>query len=173
MRAWTRFLAAALPFVAAACSGITTNANLAPGANLSRYHTYAWYSPPQASESPGEQEVRAALENQLAQKGLVPATNAPPDFLIAYHGAKQQKVNVMPSYGYGWWGGYPNIYTYTEGTLIVDFIDPGTNKVFWRGTASGALSHPNNPDLHKIDTAVAKLVQKYPTQVAAVPRPAM
>ena len=180
MRPWTRYLPTALLIaVAAGCSGITTNANIAPGANLAQYHTYGWYAPPRPGESPGEQQVRVALENQLAQKGLVPATNGRPDFLVAYHATRQQKVAVTPGYGYGYGYGYglysgmPSAYTYTEGTLIVDFIDPKTNQAFWRGTASGVLNHPNNPDPQKIDTAVAKLMKRYPVEVASVPQPVM
>lgn len=176
MGRWRGLLAAAL-LAAAGCAGITTNAAVAPGANLAKYHTYGWYTPPGGRvESPGEQEVRAALERALAQKGLVPATTAPPEFLVAYHARKQQQVDVMPG-GYGWgygFYGYPDVSTYTEGTLIVDFVDPQTNQVFWRGTASAILDHPNNPDLGKIDQAVAKLIEQYPaTAAAATARPAM
>lgn len=180
MERWREFLAIAL-FATAGCSGITANSNTAPGANLGNYRTYGWYQPPSGEmQSVAEQEVRSALERELAQKGLVPATTEPPDFLVAYHATKQQKVSVTPSYGpygYGYWGyrwgSFPDVSTYTEGTLIVDFIDPKTNQVFWRGSAQGVVEHPNNPDLHRIDTAVAKLVKQYPTQVASVPRPAM
>ena len=176
MKRCTQFLALALLAVAG-CSGITANANVAPGANLGKYHTYGWYQPTAGgAESIGEQEVRGALERELAQKGLTLATTEKPDFLVAYHAKKQQQTSVTPGYygywGYGW-GGFPDVTTYTEGTLVVDFIDPATNQVFWRGTAQGVLEHPNNPDLHKIDTAVAKIVDQYPTQMAAAPRPAM
>lgn len=169
MKYWTRFLVAAA--AAAGCSGITANANVSPNTNLAQYHTYDWASTPGEQQGLGEQEVRAALQRELAQKGMTPATTAPPDFLVAYHERKQQQLDVTP--GYGYWD-YPSVQTYTEGTLIVDFIDPRTNKVFWRGTASGALVHPDNPDPKKIDTAVAKLVHKYPGPLAAsASRPAM
>jgi Domain of unknown function (DUF4136) len=179
MKRWKEFLAIAL-FAAVGCSGITANSNTAPGANLGKYHTYAWYQPPSGEmQSIAEQEVRSSLERQLAQKGLTMATTQPPDFLVAYHATKQQKVNVTPGYGYGYgywgyrWGGFPDVSTYTEGTLVVDFIDPQSNQVFWRGSAQGVVENPNNPDPQRIDTAVAKLVKQYPMQVASVPRPAM
>jgi len=177
MRRTTRLLATAFLFAVAACSGITANSNIAPGTNLAQYRTYAWHSGVSGqAESIGAQEVRSALQAQLAEKGLQLTTTGNPDFLVAYHGKKEQKVDVYPG-GYGYWGygwgGFPDVQTYTQGTLIVDFIDPKTNKVFWRGTASGVLDDPNNPNLAKIDTAVAKLVQQYPTQMAATQRPAM
>lgn len=164
-----------------ACSGITASSNFAPGVNTTQYRTFGWYAtPPGQALSVSDQQVRAALQNQLEQKGLTPATAAaPPDFLIAYHAKRQQKVDVSPGYaygygyGYGWWGGFPNVYTYTEGTLIVDFIDPKTNQVFWRGTAQSVLSHPNNPDPRKVDKAVAKIIKRYPSQLASIPRTRM
>ncbi len=167
-RSTTRLMMLAL-FVAAGCSGITTNANVAPGANLAKYHTYAWAPRPgDQMESPGEQQVRAALQRDLAQKGIVPATTQPPDFLVAYHARQQEKIEATPGYGWGYgWYGYPAFETYTQGTLIVDFVDPQTNQVFWRGTASGVVEHPNNPDLAKIDKAVAKLINQYPGTMAA------
>jgi hypothetical protein len=182
MRSCIRLLSTALLFAAGACSGITANSKIAPGTNLAQYRTYGWHNQQTGTESIGEQQVRSALQTQLAQKGLTLATTAPPDFLVAYHAKKEQKVQVYPGgggyWGYGYWGygwgGYPDIETYTQGTLMVDFIDARTNKVFWRGTASGVLDHPDNPDIQKIDTAVAKLVQQYPQQMAAATqRPAM
>jgi hypothetical protein len=179
MRPCIRLLStAALLFAAASCSGITANSNIAPGTNLAKYRTYGWQNQGTGQpESIGEQEVRSALQTQLAQKGLTLATTTPPDFLVSYHAKKQEKVESYPGgygyYGYGW-GGFPDIETYTEGTLIVDFIDPKTNRVFWRGTASGVLDNPDSPNMERIDTAVAKLVQQYPQQMTATtPRPAM
>jgi hypothetical protein len=173
MQRLTRFLLMSLLAVAA-CAGITTNAIVAPGANLSRYQTYGWAAQPAGqAQTIGEQQVRAALERDLAQKGLTPATNGSPDFLVAFHAKQQQRIEATPGYGWGYgWGGFPDVTTYTEGTLIVDFIDPKTNQVFWRGTASAVLNNPNNPDPQKIDKAVSKLVQQYPTQMASTSRPA-
>lgn len=154
------------------CSTISTNASFAPGANPAEYHTFAWAPQPAGHvESPGEQQVRAALQRDLASKGIVPATTGAPDMLVAYHARKQQQIEGAP--GYGWYG-WPDIYTYTEGTLIVDFVDPRTNRVFWRGTASGALDHPDNPNIAMIDQAVDKLMQSYPASMAAsAPPPQM
>jgi hypothetical protein len=148
MRRLTRFLWVSL-LAAAACAGVTTtNVSRAPGAKLASYTTYRWLAPPAGqTETIVEQQVRAALERDLAQKGLTLATSAPPDFLVAYD-------------------------SYRDGTLIVDFIDAKTNKAFWHGSASGLLNDQNNPDLQKVDTAVSKLVRHYPSQLASTSRPA-
>jgi hypothetical protein len=173
MRTWLVSLAT-ITALGAGCAGITTTSNVASGADLAKYRTYGWVAPPSGHATTiAEQDLRSALEQDLAQKGLVPATNAAPDFLISYHVRVHEEVQAEPgAWGYGW-AGYPDLYTYTQGTLIVDFIDPQTSKVFWRGTASSVVEHPNNPDPQKINNAVSKLINQYPTQVAGVPRPAM
>jgi hypothetical protein len=179
MRTWHLSLVAALAF--AACAGVTTNAQLAPGANLAQYRTYGWAPRGDQPETLADQAVRSSLEQSLAQRGIVPATQGAPDFLVDYHAKTQQRVEVSPGmgpwgfYGYGGWGGwnYPAVSSYTEGTLIVDFIDPRTRQIFWRGTASAAVNNPANPDMNKIANAVTQLMQKYPTQVAATPREQM
>jgi hypothetical protein len=149
MRRLTSFLWVSL-LVAAACAGVaTTNVSRAPGAQLASYQTYAWL-PPSAGQAQavGEEELRAALQRDLAQKGLTLATNAPPDFLVAY------------------------FTSYRDGTLRVDFIDSKTHRAFWHGSASGVLNGPNRPDPQKIDLAVSKVVRHYPSQMASTSRPA-
>ena len=131
--------------------GAAVTSTVSPGVNLARYRTFTFYTPPYrigSTESPGEQEVKNALRNEMAQKGLVEAVPGQmPDFLVAYHARKQQKLDVT-STGYGWWGwGGTDVYTYTEGTLIVDFIDPTTKRAFWRGTASQIVDNPSSPNL--------------------------
>jgi hypothetical protein len=170
-------LVAAFILVVAGC-GAQVRSTVASGANLSQYRTYAFYTPAYRAnrpESPGEQELRMSLRNSLAERGLteVPAGIAP-DFEVAYHVKKQQKLDI-DTVGYGFWGWSPaaNVTTYTEGTLIVDFIDPRTNTVFWRGTATDVLHHPESPDMARVDAAVAKLIRQYPSMMAATPRQAM
>src|SRR5262249_61707396 len=107
----------------------------------------------------------------LIKKGYLPiAKGATPDFLVAFHVHTQQKTEVQ-DWGYSapswWWGAGPDVtvYQYSEGTLFVDFIDPRTNKVIWRGTAKGVVKDPENPDLGKLADAVNKLMQNYPQHI--------
>ena len=173
------FLLGVAALALAAGCGASVSSTVMPGANLGHYHTYAFYTPPYragAPATPSEQEVKIALANSLAQKGITEAApGQTPDFLVAFHARRQQKIDVTSAgYGWGWWGGGGDVYTYTVGTLVVDFVDPSTKTVFWRGTASQVIDNPYAPNLHKIDKAVAKLVDKYPaTMTAGVARPMM
>jgi len=64
----------------------------------------------------------------------------------------------VQDYGYGpprFWGSR-NIHVnqYSEGTLLVDFIDVKTNQLIWRGRASGTL------EMKGVDKKISKSVEK-------------
>jgi hypothetical protein len=145
--------------------GASIQSTVAPNANLARYRTYAFYTPPYREgqvETIADQTIRSSLRQDLAEKGLTEATTGEPDFLITYHVMKQQRLDVA-AVGYGFWA-WPgaSVTSYTQGTLVVDFIDPKTRQVFWRGTATGVLNHPHTPNLAKLDRVVSQVVSRYP-----------
>jgi hypothetical protein len=175
--------------VVAGCSGVQVRSTPAPNANLGALRTFAFMTPvdpssraAQMDQSPAGQEVRATLTRNLEEKGYTPAPpNTQPDFLVAYRAHVQRKTQVESwgypgPYGWGWgwgyggwaWGG-PDVTVrqYNEGTLIVDFVDPTTHRVLWRGTATGVVDNPQNPNLQKVARAVDKLMDRYPTQAVA------
>jgi hypothetical protein len=167
------------------CGCVSVETSKAPNVNLAQYRTFAWFEP--ASPSPRQQSferspagavVREQIARNLAAKG-VSETAQNPDFLVAYHGKLEQRMDVT-DWGYPgwWWGGWggPNVAVseYTQGTLIIDFIDPRTKQVFWRGTASAVVNQPENPNPKKLAGAVDKVMKKYPAEVAsAAPRQTM
>jgi len=74
----------------------------------------------------------------------------------------------MP-YGYGYygmWAGAPRTYTdvsqYTEGTLILDFVDAKTKKLVFRGIGTGTVSDPET-NAERIKEAVEKIVNDFPS----------
>ncbi len=192
-----RNLAYALTALAAVgCSSVQVRATPAPNANLSQLRTFAFMTPVQPDsqaarleQSPAGQQIRNRLEQDLVDKGYVPApAGTQPDFLVAYRADLRERTDVQtwyagPGWGGGWgwgWGGWAwdgpdvTVRQYTEGTLVVDLVDPGTHRVLWRGTASGVVEHPQNPNLHKVAKAVDKLMDRYPpSQLAAAERPRM
>jgi hypothetical protein len=177
------------PLLIAGCSTVQVRSTPAPNANLSQLRTFAFMTPVQPSSaaaaldrSPAGQQIRAEVANKLVDKGYTPAApGQQPDFLVAYRTLLQQKTDVQ-SYGYpgpwgwgwgwGWgswaWGG-PDVAVrqYTEGTIVVDFVDPLSHNVLWRGTATGVVEHPQNPNLQKVARAVDKLMDRYPTSALA------
>lgn len=167
-------LAAAL-LLAAGC--YTVHATRAPNVNLAQYRTYAFSaaSRPSPVSAPVGAVIRDAIARNLADKGMYPAApGQKPDFVVEYDLKKQQQLSATSwgwpygywGFGYWGWGGPVDVYEYTTGTVIVDFIDPRTNTAFWRGTATMTLDQPENPEPKKVDKAVAKIFKKYPSEVA-------
>jgi hypothetical protein len=167
---------------------VSVSAHKAPGVNLSQYRTYRFYEPPAHAtkqiafeQSPTGQAIRNQVANNLQEKGLMPApAGVEADLIVAYHAKLQQKLEYTDwgypgGWGWGWYGGYYpgwDVTTYTEGTIIVDFVDSRTHQVVWRGTASAVVNQPENPDPSKIASAVDKMMRKVP-QMATISRPAM
>ena len=177
MRSIMRSTAVALLLIVIGC-GATIHSSVASNADLARYKTFSFYTPPYKqgqAETLADQSIRSALAQNLSAKGLTEAPTGNSDFLVAYHVKEQQRLDA-DTVGYGFWGmGGPGYVTeYTQGTLIVDFIDPQTKKVFWRGTASDVVNHPESPNTAKLDKAVGQLVDRYPGGgMAATPRTTM
>ena len=65
-----------------------------------------------------------------------------------------------PYGGYGY-GSHGAATTYTEGTLVIDIIDAGTNELVWRGAAASALGDATY-DAKDINKAVEKILEEFP-----------
>jgi hypothetical protein len=165
---------AVVTVVTVGCASIHTRSEVAPETNLGRYRTFGWL-PPFNGEEPltiVDQQVRGALRKQLMQKGLVEATGGPPDFLVGYHVIQERKVAVT-DWGNGLYGWGPQEMPYTDGTLVVDFVDPTSNQVIWRGQATGAVEHPGAINVKRLEKAVAMMIRRYPYHVASAAPPRM
>jgi uncharacterized protein DUF4136 len=168
-----------------ATSCIHTRATVAPDANLAQFRTFTFL--PETSQAlsrtPTGAIVRDALTRELAERGIHPAPpGQAPDFVVSYQLVLREQI-AASDWGWGWggwawgwggwgWGGPATVYEYTEGTLVVDFVDPRTNQSFWRGTATSVVSTPDNPNPKKMEKSVAAMIDKYPIrQMAAAPGP--
>ena len=111
---------------------------------------------PLANDTLNDGRIRTGLESQLMGNGFRMETEKP-DFVIAYYVTTKNKLNVQ-DFGYGpprWFGSRDiRVNQYSEGTLMVDFIDTNTNQVVWRGRASGTL------ELKGVDKKISKSVEK-------------
>ena len=111
---------------------------------------------PLAGDTLNDARIRTAIESQLLVNGFRTET-ASPNFVIAYYVTTKDKLNVQ-DYSYGpprFWGRRDiRVDQYSEGTLMVDFIDVKTNQVIWRGRVSGTL------ELKGVDKKISKSVEK-------------
>jgi hypothetical protein len=169
-------------FTIAGC--VTVRSSTSPSANLAHYRTFAWYPAPtpttrqsEFERSPAGELVRDRIARELGNRGIYERADRP-DFFVAYRTRLDQRLAVS-EWGYqsAFWGtpgGPAEINEYTEGTLVIDFIDPKSGQIFWRGTAVAAVAHPENPDMNKLASTVDKVMKKYPAQMAsAAPRQTM
>jgi hypothetical protein len=116
---------------------------------------------PLASDTLNDGRIRRGLEMQLADSGFRMETEKA-DFVIAYYVTTKNKLNVQ-DFGYGpprWFGSRDiRVNQYSEGALMVDFIDAKSNQVIWRGRASGTLEMKGVEK--KISKSVEKLIKQY------------
>jgi hypothetical protein len=137
--------------------------------------TYDWMAAPQKTDidSLTMSRIQKAVETELQAKGLS-RSSSDPDFLIAEHIGREDKVSVR-SWGYdygpygGYWGGYwgtggVSTFEYEEGTLILDFVDPQTNKLIWRGSAKAEIDTVRTVEEREtlINESVQKILKNFP-----------
>jgi hypothetical protein len=180
-------LGLSLVVAAAGCAGRKVSTDYSPATHFSQYRTYALVSPPDtASQQLLDQRVRAAVESQLAARGLTQTDREHADLFVGYGVVDHTHKEVYTTgTGWGWGGGWgwrfhrwgvawptyarSDIDTYTDGTVVVNMIDAKTKQVVWNGQVADVLSLPVSNPAHateQIDGAVAKLFAKYPPQSA-------
>ena len=119
----------AVVLVNAGCSSVSVNHDYDPQVNFSQYKTFSFLPFPTKIDVNQlvVRRITDAMARELEAKGLRQVSQNP-NFLIAMHGATQEKLDVQ-DWGYSsmrgaYWGQRDiSVHQYTEGTLIVDFID--------------------------------------------------
>jgi hypothetical protein len=115
-----------------------------------------------------DKRIKSAVQDQLTKRGYL-QTDTAPELTLHYHIiVKDKSVFVTESYDYSysayWMRMETNIYSYREGTLILDLMDSKTNNLIWRGWAVSPLDSSYKPEeIDKlIKKAVAKIFNKFP-----------
>jgi hypothetical protein len=149
----------------AGCASMHVHSDTALGTDLRRYRTYTWLEPVNRTEPVTivDQQIRAALRTQLAARGFREDA-ARPDFLVGYHVLEERKVAVT-DWGNGLYGWGSETMPYNEGTLMVSFIDAGSNQVIWHASASGAVEHPGMIDVKRLQKATTAMLAQYPIRM--------
>lgn len=113
-----------------------------------------------------DKRIREALRRDLEERGFTYAPDSQADFLVAYYAREREKVE-LENIGYGmprrWrWGWGPSIWTryYREGSVLVDFIDPVSNQLIWRGRVTETVKGLDQSD-KQINKGVDDLVKHF------------
>ena len=166
-----------LPLAGGCASPPAVHHDYDPAIDFHSYQTFAWLPQPTMSTTgvASDAEVRNQLLDKrilravgegLTAKGLTVDTENP-DLMLAYHIGVADKISVS-NWGYGYprgygrWGGgggsSTDISSYTEGTLILDFVDGKTKELVWRATGTDALR--SNPTPEQVDKGIEDIVTR-------------
>ncbi|MHC4104195.1 MAG: DUF4136 domain-containing protein [Planctomycetota bacterium] len=175
MKTLNTFLILSLTAFAISCSSITVQYDYDTKSDFASLHAYDWLPVLEKAgiDTLTEGRIKRAVNTQLEAKGLE-MTSDNPEFLIAMHVGHEQKINVQ-EWGYAYaprgryWGGYwgpggVDVHQYTEGTLILDFVEPKTKHLIWRGVAKAPIDSVTTPEKREklINEAVQKIFKKFP-----------
>jgi Domain of unknown function (DUF4136) len=159
----------------AACSttpSVTVKTDYDHSATFGKYHTYALDAASIGLSPTGNAALQSALRSSLASRGLKESgRNA--DLYIVPKVFTREQLNVMPGggatvypsrygrYGRGEWVMNAEVQQYTEGTLVIDFVDSKTHKLVFRGLGQAAVGSTER-NAAAIQEAVNKIVAAYP-----------
>jgi hypothetical protein len=176
------YLLAALTLFLAACSAVSVTTDYDHSTSFAQYRTYAFVpSNEKIPLSPStEAAFRDSLRENLAARGITEVSQDA-DLHVVRHISTKEKLVVYHSndwpyrglpYGYGYYGlwasapvTYSDISQYTEGTLILDFVDAKTQKLVFRGIATGTVSDPET-NAKRVREAIEEIVEKFPNTIS-------
>jgi hypothetical protein len=135
-------------------------------ADFTKLKTYDWFVVPESMQVNKlvVSDVRDAVNKELSTKGIRKVSENP-SFLIALHISKELKRDYQGFSGTRY-GSYRMRLSqvYEEGTMILDFVDPETKKLLWRGSSTTAIKPALTPEEQKkmITEVVSKILDKFP-----------
>lgn len=131
-----------------------------------------------------QKRIENALNTQLQSKGFIATNKDSADIWISYFATTEQQQDIRTYQRYNHFYGYARCFRcapipiasttsvqvvkYTEGTLMIDIIDPQSNTLKWRGATSSRLTAAQANNLSatertaQVNAAVNAILQKYP-----------
>jgi hypothetical protein len=174
--------------IMSSCSGIRVSQDYDFSTAFTQYKTFA--PAPEPSKKSGDvlmdsplidQRILKAIENTLTAKGFTKTDHTRSDFYVAYQIIVKTRIEADTVPGYGWgvypygyrrhyypyWGdfGYETyVRQYEEATLIIDFMDSRTRKLFWRGVGSRRIYQQSSPEKLTawVNQFVSEILAQYP-----------
>lgn len=165
-----------LVILGACSSEIRVASDYDPDYDLTKYRTFDWLQKTniESDRNPlyynelNDKRIKLAVQEQLKRKGYT-LLETKPDLIVHYHIiVDEQSIVTTDPFGYSdipyWTHLQTTVRQYREGTLIIDFMDPKTDNLIWRGYAASPIEESYSSS--KIDSlvkiAVAKIFKKFP-----------
>jgi hypothetical protein len=154
-------------------------------ADFSQFRTYKWV-PIKGAQVPNDlvdSQIKAAIDTELATKGLKRTDADTADLFVGYQGAintEKEYTSFDTGWGYGpgwygggWYGGggmsttTGTTSTIYIGQLAVDMYHAPAKQLVWRGVASKTLDVDAKPEKRQknLAKAMTKLFKNYPPPV--------
>jgi hypothetical protein len=168
------FLLLVIPAIllSACASGPTIVANTNPGTDFSAFKTYNFFQPLGTDRTGGvrtplSSRLISSMNRELISRGM--SLSDSPDLLIDFVVSAEDRIDVRstPSHtvhrshwnrGFSTWPTYnTTVRQYTEGSLIIDLIDPATNTLVGEGGAQNRISSTEF-NQQQIDEIVSKVM---------------
>jgi Domain of unknown function (DUF4136) len=161
----------------AACSTtprITVNTDYDHAANFGKFRTYAIDSSAIGLSTTGTAALQQALRSSLTARGLREVSGRGADLYIVPSVFTRERLNTMPVGGYtltptrfGTFGASSrqlnaSVRQFTEGSLVIDFVDSKTHTVVFRGVGQAAVGSKER-NAAAITAAVNQIVAQYPS----------
>jgi hypothetical protein len=128
--------------------------------DVSKFKTYSFETGHPAILEEVDRRILAALEKQLAAKGLQKAEAGQADAIVTYHAVQRQDVDLTTFDKAKAAGQAPAMLK--VGAMAVDLKDAATAKLAWRAKVEDVLRGDQAAQLATIDKAIAALFEKYP-----------
>ena len=169
-------LAVLLALITLGCSSVSVTNDYDTSVDFTNYKTFYVFSgilkDSKLENAPlVKKRVLEAAKTELQKKGLTLVDSSKADFTLFALASTAEKMNVN-SYGYGYgygWGPYPygrniDVSYYTQGSLIIDFVDNKKDELIWRGIGTAVIQDRGTPEERGqyISDAVAKILDQYP-----------
>jgi hypothetical protein len=169
-------------FAITAAFGVSVKSDYEKSFDFSQLRTFA-FKTDRASNDPLRTNtieagrIQSALTAQLEANGFT-QSDQNPDFIVAFYARSREKTQIQSTgfgygSGFGWgygipfrgrwrWGLGPDIWTstYTQGSVMVDIIDPKNNELVWRGVAKDTINGIGQSE-KQANQAAKDLVKRY------------
>lgn len=186
----------ALTIAVQACGpAIDVRTIASPDARFSRLRTFRVLPAPRAPRDEPLDARHPMLVNSISNRVLRQAIvlgfesqgyvvdEGSPDFTVAVYASAREKLEVTYwDYGYPWrprwWTGWgrgrvgQTVTEYTEGTVIIDVLEPTSRDLLWRGRGVAIVADDEQEYLRHLRNTVAAILEKFPhapPMVAAMP----